>query len=284
MVAAFSGEAALSRCLESLLPAAADIELIASTCLGHDILRRLQSRFPDVRLLGAPPGTDAFELRRRGLEVANGRLLLLTEDHCTLGPGWVDALCGAHDTGHSVMGGVVENGHAPSAYGRALYWCEYAAQMPPLPEAAHAVLSGVNVAYDRDALWSCRETWRASFYESEVHQALLDRGHDLWRVPNAVVVSHLGFRFGEALVHLYRGGRRFGSERRRRSSMSMAWVLRLSVCVVPLLLAARVVAAVLQRRPRDSGVLVLSLPYVASLCVAWGGGEAVGYWAIGRAR
>ncbi len=283
VVAAFSGEEALARCLESLARQTTAAEVIASTDLGCEALERLARRFPGVQFLSAAPGAGAFRLRALGVAQARGGLVALTEDHCTAAPGWLEGLRAAHAAGRAVVGGVVENGHAATPHGRALYWCEYAAEMPPLPDGPAPILSGVNVAYDCEALHACRETWQELFYESEVHAALQRAGHRLHRVASAVVTSHLAFSFRQAMAHLYRGGRRFGQERLARSSAWFGLVLRVAVGVVPALLTWRVVIAVASRRRREIGQLVLALPVVACLTASWGAGEAMAYWG-GRGR
>ena len=276
VVASFSGEAALTRCLESLAGQAP--EIVVATDLDGDVVTRLSRRFPTARFLAAPRGATVFHKRALGVAVARGRLVALTEDHCTVAAGWVEALRAAHAAGHPVVGGVVENGRAATTEGRALYWCEYAAHMPPLPEGPAAVLSGVNVAYDRDVLLKCRPVWQDLFYESEVHEALRRAGHRLHRAAGAGVTSHLSFDFGEAMAHLFRGGVRYGRGRVARSSPAAKALLCLAVPAVPAVLLWRIVAAVLSRRAREAGLLALALPRAICLLTSWAAGEALGYW------
>lgn len=278
VVASFSGELALARCLESLAAQTLASEVIVSSDLGDAAVARLSGRFPGFRFLAAPRGTPVFRLRTLGAAQARGRLVALTEDHCTAAPGWVAALRAAHASGHTVVGGVVENGRAATTFERALYWCEYASQMPPLPEGPAPILSGVNVAYDRDVLLAHGRTWQEVFYESEVHEALMRDGHRLQRAAGAEVTSHLGFGFAEALAHLYRGGLRYGRERLARSVPGVGALLCLAAPAVPAVLLWRLVAAVVDRRPREIGRLVLALPHLICLVGAWAAGEAAGYW------
>lgn len=278
VVAAFSGEAELWRCLESLTAQDVAAEIVVASGLGPDATRRASARFPPALCLPEPAGTSALRLRARGVAAARGRLIVLTEDHCRAGSGWLAALRAAHSAGRAVVGGTVENGCGRGVQGRALYWCEYAAQMPPLPAGPARWLSGVNVAYDREALWACRDAWIEEFCEAEVHAALRLAGHEPWLAPEAVVTAHLGLGFVEALAHLYAGGRRFGRGRRARSGALGRVALRSSAPVVPALLATRVVAAVLTRRPRDAGWLALALPHLLGLVCGWAAGEAAGYW------
>jgi glycosyltransferase involved in cell wall biosynthesis len=277
VVASFSGEAALRHCLESLEPQAAEAEVIVATDVEASGIARLEARYPRFRFLRAPRGTPVFRLRALGLDHAQGRLLVLTEDHCTAGPGWLDALRAQHRGGHPVVGGPVDNGLEARAYDWALYLCEYAAQMPPLGDGPTAALSGVNVSYERDLLAACRAVWQDGFYENEVHDALRASGHRLRRSGSASVRSHLSLPLREAAAHLYRGGRRFGRYRRGRSSGAVRALLPVAALALPALLTLRVLRAVAVRRPRRLGATVRGLGYIMALNSAWAAGEALGY-------
>jgi hypothetical protein len=277
VVASFSGEAALRRCLESLEPQAAEAEVIVATDAEKAGVARLQARFPRFRFLPAAAGTSVFRLRTMALEHASCRLVALTEDHCTVAPGWLDALRAQHRSGHAVVGGPIENGSLDSSYGFALYLCEYAAHMPPLGDGPAPALSGVNVAYERGLLLGCRGVWQEAFYENEVHDALRAAGHGLHRSGAARVSSHLALPLREAAAHLFRGGRRFGRHRSRRSSPAVRALLPVAALAVPALLTWRVLRAAAARRPDRLGAAARSLGYIVALNTAWAAGEAVGY-------
>src|SRR3970040_927316 len=126
VVASFSGEPALRRCLESLEPQTAEAEVIVAAEVEAAAVARLQARFPRLvfvraargarvwaplearfpRLVvgGAPRRASVFRLRAMGLEQARGRLVALTEDHCTAAPGWLDPPCAQHRGGHPAGG------------------------------------------------------------------------------------------------------------------------------------------------------------------------------------
>jgi len=281
VVAAFTDRPDLERCLCSLEAQTHAAEVIVASDLPELELKAVAARFPDVRFVNAPGDGSALALRSLGVQAARGRLVALTEGQCTVDPGWVAALWSGYRTGRTVLGGVVENGRPSGFFDRALYWLEYAAQMPPLPDGVAARLSGVNAAYDRGALFAVREIWEHGFAECEVHAALERAGHLPYRVRAAGVTSHLRLSWGEALVHLYRGGERFGRWRASRSARAKRAALRVAVLLVPVLLCSRVAAAVLTRHPRETLRLLLSLPVLACLSSAWAWGEAAGYWSSG---
>lgn len=277
VVASFSGEAVLRHCLESLEPQAAGAEVIVATDVEASGIARLEARYPGFRFLRAPRGTSVFRLRALGIDRARGRRVVLTEDHCTAAPGWLDALRASHAGGRAIVGGPVDNGQRAGAYGWALYLCEYAAQMPPLRDGPARALSGVNVSYERDLLAGCRGLWRDGFYENEVHDALQASGHGLHRSGSACVTSHLGLPLREAAAHLFRGGRRFGQYRRARSSPAARALLPVAALALPALLTWRALRAVAIRRPREMGSAARGLGFIVALNSAWAAGEALGY-------
>jgi glycosyl transferase family 2 len=276
VVAAFSGEEALARCLESLEGQGDGLERIAVTDAGSDAVGRLSARFPGVIFLEAPAGTSVFRLRSLGVGRAGGERIALIEDHCTAAPGWLRRLRAAHDGGSTVVGGPVDNG-LDGTYAWALYLCEYGVLLPPLADGPVPTLSGVNVSYARPALLGCRSTWADEFRENEVHDALRAAGHSLSLAGAACVRSHLRMPLGEAIGHLFRGGRHFGRYRRGRATPLVRILLPLASPLVPFVLLARLAGAVIRRRPRRLTTLLLGLPWVLCLLGAWSGGEAAGY-------
>lgn len=274
VVAAFSGAAALEACLASLEPQRAGAEVLVVAPL-DDGTRRLAARFEWARFLDAPAGSSVFERRALGVAAARGDVVALVEDHCTLVPGWLEALLGAQAAGHAVAGGPVENGLTARVWDWALYLVEYGAHLPPLPAGPAPILSGVNIAYTREALERCRATWAQAFYENEVHAALSGTG--LHRAPQAVVTAHLRLAPRAAWAHLFAGGRRYGLHRRARVSALQRVLLPLLAPGVPALLLGRLLRTLAARRPALLGIALRGLPAVLSLLLAWSAGEALGY-------
>jgi hypothetical protein len=279
VVASFSGRDGLGRCLASLLPAqrvwGGDEVVVATTLAAADVTA-LRERFPGVRFLQGPEGADVFRLRTLGLEAARGRIVALTEDHCTFSPGWPGKLAQALGSGLAAAGGPVENGLDDSTYDQALYLCEYGAFMPPLPRRGAPLPSGINVAYPREALLRCRPVWQGGFYENEVHDALRAAGGSFGLVGGARVFSHLTMSLREAMAHLFAGGRRFGGYRASRRPWPWRGAWAVAALVVPLLLLRRLVCRLAGRRPERLGALVRGLPWVLCLYAAWSAGEAIG--------
>ena len=278
VVASFTGEEALGRCLQSLVPQVSKEcgEVIVASNLAEDVLGSLRSAFPDVKWLAASVDADVFVLRSLGAKQAQGRQVAFLEDHVTVAPGWWRAMREAHGKGRLAVGGPVDNGHTERAYDWALYFVEYGLYMPPWTEGEASILSGINAAYDRSLLESCRSVWEAGFRENEVHDALRESGESLYRVPEAWVKSHLEMPFSVAADHLYTGGRHFGGYRRsqtpgwRKLFWAVAWP------AIPFVLAARLTRRIAGQRPAWLGRLLVAKPWYLALLMAWSAGEAIG--------
>lgn len=220
--------------------------------------------------------TRVFRLRSNGLKVASGVKIILLEDHCEITSNWFESIQTHLNNSKRIVGGPVENGSSHSFYHWSLYWSEYAAMMPPLPEGSIPYISAVNCAYDKSALDSCKETWLDGFYDNEVHDALIGQGASYYLAPGAIVRTSLPFKFSQALVHLYTGGKRYGRYRGGNYWNLTRLVRILSTILVPAVLLTRVFNIVLKRQPNRIKVFIFAWPILYLLLSAWGFGEMIG--------
>jgi hypothetical protein len=218
-----------------------------------------------------------FQLRSLGVRETRGASIALIEDHSIVAPGWIESLMGARAAGWTVCGGPIENDSESSAYDWALYFAEYARFMPPIEQENVTILSGANIFYDRATLWSCGSIWESCFYETDVNAALVDAGHKLHLLSNALVTSRLRMKLGEALKHLFSGGMHFGNFRKSCSRSLARWMWVIVSPAIPIVMLLRIVRITTRRR-RDRFVQLLrSLPYLLLLLCGWSLGEAAGY-------
>ncbi len=277
VVASFSDEAALGRCLASIVSNDSEADIIVSTTLDREAAGRIRSRYPGVRFIHAPKGTPVFVLRSLGISDCKGDIIALTEDHCVVAPDWLAALKDAIGRGYDAVGGPLDNGLDRKIYDWALYFTEYCLFIPPAPEGPTDVLSGANVAYRREALLKYRHIWQAALYENELHDALAADGRKLRMEGKAWAKSHLYMPLGAAMAHLYSGGRQFGGYRVSRSTplQRIFWIM--ASAGIPFVLLGRIIARVAYRRRERLGTLALGLPFVSCLLAAWCAGELAGY-------
>ena len=112
VVASWSSDESLERCLARLVPQWGGAEVIVATNRPGGAL---EARYPQARFLRGPERANVPLLRRLGADAARGRLVALIEDHAAAGGRWAAALREAHRAGFPVIGGPVENGLTSSA-------------------------------------------------------------------------------------------------------------------------------------------------------------------------
>ena len=277
VVAAWSGEVALKRCLESLMPQAQDVEVIVAFRGTLDPATLMEDRYPNVRFMSAPPDATVFRLRSLGLHETRGASIAMLEDHSVVCLDWVKALVSAQAAGLMICGGPIDNDSESSAYDWALYFAEYGSYMLPRRSGEVALLSGANIYYDRAILWSCSSIWESHFYETDVNAALVNAGHKLHMLPNALVTSRLRIGLAEAMEHLFSGGLHFGNFRKSRAPRLAQWFWVIASPAIPVVMLLRIFRVTATRRPVRLLQLIRSLPYLLLLLCAWSLGEAAGY-------
>ncbi len=277
VIASWSGKEALTRCLESLLPQVETAEVIVAFRGISDLAALVGSRFPNVRFVRGPVDANVFLLRSLGVHEARGRVIAMLEDHSAVCVGWAEAILEAHSAGKKICGGPIGNDPKSGAYNWALYFAEYGIYMPPMPAGKTPILSGVNIAYDRETLLSRRRVWESVFYETDVNAALTSAGHELYMLPEACVTSRLRMPLREAMEHLFIGGIHFGDFRKARCGPLARRLWLIAAPAVPLVLLLRIIRLTVTRRPSRIIQIIRAMPYLLLLLGAWSVGEARSY-------
>jgi glycosyltransferase involved in cell wall biosynthesis len=255
-------------------------EVIVADRTTDGTYKRIAREHPNVQLLNAHSRTTLPELRTQALEASRGKYIFVTEDHTVPPPHWIERfvaeLEGAPET-VAAVGGPVDNVMVEDSVDWAAFLCEYSGYLPPLESADVQDVPGMNIAYRRSAFDGIdRATLTRGFWESSVHPKLLADGKHFRRVGDVVIGhrKHFGFRyFLSQRYHYsrYYAGVRFQPEDAKRFAFGV-----LSVALPPVVLS-RVARGAL-RSPQYRGSAVRSLPALSCFAVAWGVGEAVGYF------
>ncbi len=282
VVASWSGRDALVRCLDSLVrdPSrnALESEIVVAYRGLSDLAAELTPLYPGIRFIRGPRDASVFVLRTLGVISARGGVVALLEDHSMVEPGWAGAFQAARAEGHGIVGGAIDNDEPATPYDWALYLVEYGIYMPPMQGGPTAILSGVNMAYDRALLVRTRDIWAQEFYETDVSGLLLREGEKLHLVAEAPVRSRLRMGFAEAMNHLFTGGIHFGQFRQSTSPKWKRILWAAAAPAVSVVLLLRILRLTLSRRPDRAAKLIAALPSLLLLLGAWSWGEAVGYF------
>jgi hypothetical protein len=265
--------------------------VIASRC-GPGVAAALRERDRGIVVVEAEPGTPLPELRRRALETARGRFVLVTEDHTVPPRGWVEGLVRALERSPervAAAGGLVDNALRERAADWAAFLCEYHAYLPPNPPALAGTpgetrdVPGMNVAYRREALGAAeRSLLGAGFWEATLHPELLRAGRTFLSLPGIVVAHRKVLPFRSALAQRYHYSRAFAGSRFPARAYARRAAFAVGSALLPPLVLWRIARSV-AARPAYRSALLRSLPALACLALAWGAGEAVGY-ALGAGK
>ena len=227
---------------------------------------------------------DALVPRLWGLALsrARGDVVAFTTTQFRPRPEWLGVIRASHARlGAAGIGGPIDPPPTGRAFDWAVYFLRYSAYLAYDREVEIADLAGDNASYKRAALRSVGADTAGEFWEQEAHRALRGGGEALVFVPGMRVQQVGSPPAGAFLGDRMRHGRRFGADRARRHATPWRLAALCAAPLIPLVVLAKVVARVLRAR-RPWSRLAGALPALAACCVAWGLGEASGYWsAIG---
>ena len=289
VVVALAGGAALDGCLASLAPERTRCHVILAHGMGE--AASWQARFPAVRFSFLPELTVPLR-RERGIREAEREIVAVIEDTSHPVPGWSEALARAFDDpGVAAASGPVTIDPALPARAQALGCTEYArfhprrfARLATSAADARGILPvarlpGNNLAYRRAAILEVLDASDHGLLESEVHPALLERGHVLAMHPGMAVTYRAadprGLRVGTRFHH----GRLYAGARAARWSFPRRLAWAAGSLALPLVLCARSLAAMTAALPPAAWVPAGS--WICILETAWAAGEATGYLAGG---
>ena len=276
VVASHNARASAADCLESIRrQAGSETEVLVvdnSTDGTADVLRE---RFPELPLLRLPPSALIPELWAAGIRASHGDLVAITTAHCVPCERWMATMLDALAGPAAGVGGAIDNDPEGTAVDWAVYFCRYAAYMPPVREGFAAEIAGDNAAYKRRAIDACAGVWRDGFWEAAVHAELRQAGERLWLAPAALVCHKRSFDFAGFLRQRFVHGMRYGRDRRREIGGAGRWLRALTSPLIPAVLLFRIVRQV-RRKRRHGKELARALPFVLAFLAAWTSGELIG--------
>ncbi len=226
-----------------------------------------------VRIAGQEPSLP--RLLARGIEAASGDWVALSEGHCTFAPGWLAAAAAAMRCPAAAVGGAVEPGDLRTASDWALYFCDYAAFLPPLPGGPASDLPGNNVLFRRDVLERLATPEPEGFWKTFACRRLAASGEKLLADPSLVVRYGRRLSTAELLGRRLTHGRCYGAMRARLIPGSRRLLYAVAAPVLPPLLLARVLRHAWPKE-RYRRQLVVSLPWALLAVIAWIVGEWLG--------
>lgn len=279
VIASVNGRPYLDACLDALAGQQGEVsaEVIVADCTGAETQDYVRVSHPGVRLLAFDEAKSVPTLRAAGIQAARGEIVVITEDHCIPAPDWYHAIHDAHRRRpEPAIGGVVDNAATARSIDWAVFFCEYSNFMSPMPAGSVSDLPGPNVSYKRSALDAMSDLIRDAYWETFLHDRLIERGFALWSDPQIRVLHKKHFRFGSFFHERFHYGRAFAGHRNRfmsRGRRLAYWLLSPALPPILMLRIGRRVA----RRGRYHHAFLRALPLITLFMVAWAAGEWTGY-------
>lgn len=256
---------------------ASDVEVIlVERASASESQKRMEA--PDcVVRIGVPDTATLPRLLGTALEHARGEIIAMTDTRCELHEGWVAALLQAHERPYPVIGGAVEPGALRRLVDWAAYLTEYGQFMLPLTEGIAAELPGNNISMKRWVLERGREFAQGEFWKTYWCGQLQADGLQLHLAPQLIVRYRRDYDLWPFLIRRFHHGRCFAGMRVRQLSALERVAYIAGAPVLPVLLLARTVRAVLPKR-RYLGKVVLAMPVIFLAVLSWAVGELIGYF------
>ena len=99
-------------------------------------------------------------------------MIAILADHCNVCCGWIRGLVRHHELGHEAVGGAVENGATERLTDWAVYFCEYAQFMLPIPQGPVDNITGNNSAYSLRLLQRLKDEDDLAVWEGFLHHRM----------------------------------------------------------------------------------------------------------------
>jgi hypothetical protein len=267
-------------CLESLHDQARAVgaEILVGDGHGQGLPQDVADRYPAVKWIQRPGGS-VFTLRELAMTKASGAIVAITEDHCTVTPGWCERIMKAHcdHPEAAAIGGVVENGATTRLIDWANFLIVFGPFTAPLENGAQKAISlQANISYKRRVV--PRRMSELGMMEFLFNRQLRERGEILLADEKLVVSHNQTFGFWKTFAMHFHNGRSIAGFRLARISR-FERMLRIGGCaILPAYLWWVTVGPVIRKR-RLLKLAVMSLPLTILVATCHTAGELVGYLA-----
>ena len=233
--------------------------------------------FPGVIFEQSPTRLLPHAARNRGVELAQGELLVFTDPDCVADPEWLSLLVGASSAEHPVTCGamaLLDSG----TFALAVHLSKFAAWLPGLAAGPRAIAPTANACYSR-AIWDEIGPFPADLFSGDTLQSwkATAAGVKPWFEPRAIVAHRHPGTTRSFLAERLRRGREFGGMRGDAEGWSRAHAAAY-VVAAPLLPAVQVARQARYAAAAGWGrELTRALPLLIAAAVAWSAGEARAY-------
>lgn len=278
VIASKVGAPFIDQCLDSIRSEVAtlDAEALVVTPRDQEYARRLEQKYPWVKVVRDSAVTGVPALRRRGVEEATGEYVAVIEEHCSAAPDWLHQALAAFGRGsYAAVGGAITDYGYDRLRDWVVYFIEYNSSLPPVSAGETYNLNDANIAYPRRVLLEHRDLLDDGYWPMTLHPTLAARGERFLSVPEMVVYHRGPFDFFYYLHQRFLFSRAFAGVRARQQSPARRVAYLVAAPVVPLMLVARMSKTVFSKRRRVPE-FIRTLPLIVPAVTVLVAGEWIG--------
>lgn len=278
IIASVNGRPYIDECLQALERQQGDIpaEIIVVDRCNDGTAGHIRKKFPRVQLLESSKPMGIPQLRAMGIRHSTGDILVITEDHCNAREDWFVQILKAHESGYAAVGGAVENGSVDRIVDWAVYLCEYAGLMLPIPYGETDGIAGNNASYNREIMEKVDNSVKENYWEFFLQAEMKKAGVKFLTVPDIIVYHKKDFGFWYFFSQRFHYSRSFAGMRIVKANFSKRIFYILSSPLLPVLMISRIFQQVKKKKRRQKEFL-LSLPLLMIFMFSYAWGEFVGY-------
>jgi GT2 family glycosyltransferase len=274
VIPAYNSEATITATLDALeRQTFRDFEtIVVDSSPGDATARLMADRFPDVTFHHSSERLLPHAARNRGVELAQGELLVFTDPDCVARADWLAHLVAVHDEGHPVVGGAIEVDGGWIEQG--IHLSKFSAWTGGGPPGPRNDLATANVLWTRSLMERvgpfATDEWSG---DTEISWRARAEGIELRFEPKALVSHTHESSLRAAWRERYVRGEDFARMRLRveRWSRARAALHLMAVPLVPALLLARAFGRA--RRAGDLRRAIATAPIQLFAYIGWSLGE-----------
>ncbi len=279
VIASVNGLPSIVECLDCLSQQEGNIgyEVLVMDRCDAKTRQEIRRRFPqpEVHLIEEAGHPSIPKLRALGIAQARGQLIAILEDHCNVPPAWFRTIIRLREAGHEVMSGPVENAAVDRIVDWAVFFCEYARFMPPIPAGTVDEIAGNCAIYSRKVLDRVGPELRDEVWEPFLHARMKEMRIPFYCDPALTVAHKKEFGFWYFLSQRYHYSRSFAGMRMRAAPFWKRATYSIGTVLLPAILFGRMTKTVF-KKGRHRLEFLVAAPVIAVFLISWAWGEAVG--------
>ena len=279
VIASVNGLPSIVECLDCLSQQEGNIgyEVLVMDRCDAKTRQEIRRRFPqpEIHLIEEAGHPSIPKLRALGIAQARGQLIAILEDHCNVPPAWFRTIIRLREAGHEVMSGPVENAAVDRIVDWAVFFCEYARFMPPIPAGTVDEIAGNCAIYSRKVLDRVGPELRDEVWEPFLHARMKEMRIPFYCDPALTVAHKKEFGFWYFLSQRYHYSRSFAGMRMRAAPFWKRATYSIGTVLLPAILFGRMTKTVF-KKGRHRLKFLVAAPVIAVFLISWAWGEAVG--------